>query len=77
MILSPMLDQPYDDRESDCQLAIELQVHQLVDLAVAAGWKRTEAMAAIANVALDQMFAEQENQQSSFRVAQALGKVEH
>jgi hypothetical protein len=77
MILPPLMDEPYENRESDCELALELDVHEVVDLAEKAGWSRSEALAAIANVCLNHMFAEQENELTTFRVAQALGKVEH
>ncbi|MGO4438878.1 hypothetical protein [Rhizobium sp. RAF56] len=77
MILPPMQPEPYEDRASDCEMAVEMKVHELVDQVVAVGWNRKEAMAAIANVILNEMFALQENEQTNVRLAEALGKVEH
>ncbi|MGO4440777.1 hypothetical protein [Rhizobium sp. RAF56] len=77
MILSPMLPQPYIDRQIDCEMAIAMDVHILIDLAVKAGWKRKEAIAAVASVMLNVMAVETENEETSFSVATALGKVLH
>ena len=75
MIPSPLKDKPYDDRETDCLIALEMRVHDVVDEAEAAGWARLEAMAAIASIALNQMFAEQEKEVTNSRLAEAQGKV--
>ena len=50
MIPSPMKDEPYDDRETDCEMALEMKVDELVDECALVGWTRSEAMAAIVNV---------------------------
>jgi len=69
MIPSPQKDEPYDDRDTDCELALETRIHDLVDEAALVGWTRSEAMAAIVNLALNQMFAETENDRTDFRLA--------
>jgi hypothetical protein len=76
MIPPPMNDEHYEDRASDCEMALQMKVDELVDESALVGWTRSEAMAAIVNIALNQMFAETENERTNFR-AKALVKVEH
>jgi hypothetical protein len=77
MILPPMLLKAYEDRGSDCELALDVEVQEVIDHAVRVGWKRTEAMKAIVNLVLSKMAADAENRLTKFRVAQALDSVEH
>ena len=63
---SPLKDEPYDDRDS---WLWRRGIHDLVDEAALVGWTRSEAMAAIVNLALNQMFAETENERTNFRLA--------
>jgi hypothetical protein len=77
MILKPMLNRHYPERSSDCELALEVQLQELIDRALAAGWERKEAIAAIANIAIRFMVTDAENKGTDFCIAAALGKVEH
>lgn len=72
-----MLKEPYEGRASDCEMVLETMVQQIVDLAVAAGWNRKEAMAAIANVIHNEIYAEEEHERTNYRISEALGKVAH
>jgi hypothetical protein len=77
MILPPMMKDTYDDRDSDCQMALDVTLKQVIDNAETAGWKRIEVMTAIINLAINFLAAEAKNGRTDFRIAQALGRVEH
>ncbi|MGO4440728.1 hypothetical protein [Rhizobium sp. RAF56] len=72
-----MKDELYEDRDTDCEMALEQKVQEVVDEAALVGWTRLEARAAIINIALNPMFAETENERSSFRLALVQRKGEH
>ena len=74
-MIRPMRDRPYPDRSKDCQLALEVHVQELLDKAMAAGWKRKEAMTAIANLVINFMVAHAENEHTNYCIAQALGLI--
>jgi hypothetical protein len=76
-MIRPMHHRPYPDRNNDCQLALEVHIQELLDRARAAGWGRKEAMAAIANLVINLMVADAENDHANYCIAQALGRVEH
>jgi hypothetical protein len=77
MILRSRRDRSNPDRSDDCQLALEAKLQELIDQAMAAGWERAEAMAAITNLAINLMVADLQNTRTSLCIAQALGRVEH
>jgi hypothetical protein len=77
MILPPMMKGIYDDRDSDCQMALDVTLKRMIDNAETAGWKRVEVMTAIINLAINFLAAEAKNMRTDFRIAQALGRIEH
>ncbi|MGO4441576.1 hypothetical protein [Rhizobium sp. RAF56] len=46
MIKKPLRSEQYSDRQLDCQQALELAVHYVIDQAVVLGWQREEALLA-------------------------------
>lgn len=51
MVIVPKRNGPYPDRETDCQMAVEDLVLEIVDAAHLAGWGKAEVLAAIIDVA--------------------------
>lgn len=76
-MIRSMRAQPYPDRSKDCQLALEVHLQELIDKATAAGWERSEAIAAIANLAINLVAANMQNRQVDRFIARALGRIEH
>ncbi|MFS8057228.1 hypothetical protein QD357_31185 [Rhizobium sp. BR 317] len=52
---------PYSDRDLDCQAALEFTFNQVLNLAEQYGWTRTEAAAALQELAFARLAAEEEN----------------
>lgn len=69
MIPSPIKDEAYDNRDTVGEL--------VVDEAALVGWTRSEAMAAIVDVALNQKFVEDEIERTNFRLVMRQRMVEH
>lgn len=70
---SPRKPSSYDDRNLDCQEALEDDIQELLGRATAAGWSMTEALVAVSDVADHLMIAEQENRKVDARIAQLRG----
>jgi hypothetical protein len=56
-ILYPVLDKDNPDRHLTCQEALSTAFQNLLDAALAAGWSEREAIAAVADLADNQMLA--------------------
>ncbi|QNH71753.1 hypothetical protein V1VFAS_033 [Rhizobium phage V1VFA-S] len=61
MIRKPRQITPYADRDLDCQAALETTFQHMVDLAVAVGWEKTEAITAFQELAYAHLSTEDEN----------------
>ena len=70
---SPQKPGSYDDRNLDCQEALEDDIQELLGRATAAGWSMTEALVAVSDVADHLMIADQENRKVDARIAQLRG----
>ncbi|QIG69043.1 hypothetical protein EVB78_009 [Rhizobium phage RHph_N1_15] len=70
MITSPKQLAPYIDRDLDCQAALESTFNQVLLLAEQYGWNRTEAAAAIQELAFNRLAAEEENRLTTLAIEQ-------
>lgn len=65
---------PYEDRHLDCQAALEDDFGALVDAAVASGWDRLEAVAAIIALAENHALQIAANVETERQIAEAIGR---
>jgi hypothetical protein len=75
MILPPTQSRPFPDRNTDCQLALEPHLQDLIDQATAAGWERSEVTTAIATLTMGFLIADLENNQTDLHIARTPGTV--
>ena len=69
---------PYPDRDLDCQQALEDTFRTILSLAERSGWTRTEAAAAIQELAFNHLAMEDANTQTELAILQAIsGTTKH
>lgn len=67
---------PYPDRDLDCQAALEETFRTVLALAERAGWTKTEAAAAIQELAFAQLANEEANLSTELAILRA-GMTKH
>ena len=69
MLTMPKKLAPYADRDLDCQAALESTFDKVLLLAEQYGWNRTEAAAALQELAFARLAAEEENRLTELAIA--------
>ena len=76
MIPPPMNDEHYEDRASDCEMALQMKVDELVDRSALVGWTRSKPwLRSLTSPSPDVRRKQKTSGQTSG--AKALVKVEH
>lgn len=75
MIDKPRKDEPYPDRDLDCQMAMDEHFQELIEAAGQSGWSREEAISAVAELARNQISADYENDVTNLAVLNALMRI--
>jgi hypothetical protein len=69
---------PYPERDLDCQQALEDTFKTVLGLAERAGWTKTEAAAAMQELAFNHLAMEEANAQTGLAILMAqLGQTKH
>lgn len=74
MLKRPRHEGDYADHGLDCQEALEENILELVDRAVACGWSRSEVLVAVGELADNLMLASLENERLEDKLAQLRGQ---
>lgn len=75
MIDKPRKDEPYPDRDLDCQMAMEDHFKELIEAAERSGWTREEAIDAVAELARNQTSGDHENDVTNLAILNALMRI--
>ncbi|WFU07109.1 hypothetical protein QA648_34965 (plasmid) [Rhizobium sp. CB3171] len=68
MLVMPKKLAPYADRDLDCQAALETTFNQVLHLAEQYGWTRTEAAAALQELAFARLATDEEDRLTALSV---------